>query len=278
MAVISIECPWHHMTRPELDAAYNNGAAVANSADKIAEWRERSERLRAREPQLLDLRYGDRPRNRIDVFTCGREGAPLFVFIHGGYWQRNDKEIFSCIAEGPMAAGFDVALPGYTLAPDVSLTEIVDEVRAAVRWLRREGPRHGVAHRQLFVGGWSAGGHLTAMTMAMPEVDGGLAISGIFDVEPCRFNYLNDKLRLSEEEAESMSPIRHMPQASGPLAIAYGTAELPELQRQSQAYAQVRQGAGLTGSLLPLEGHDHFSILEELAIPRGLLVAALSAL
>jgi arylformamidase len=124
------------MTRVQLDAAYNNSAAVANSADKIAEWSERSARLRARQGQLLDLRYGDRPRNRIDVFTCGRAGAPLFVFVHGGYWQRNDKEIFSCMAEGPMADGFDVALPGYTLAPDASLTDIVAEVRAAIRCAR----------------------------------------------------------------------------------------------------------------------------------------------
>jgi arylformamidase len=278
MSVTSAERLWRGMTRSELDAAYNNGAAVANSADKIAEWRERSARLRARQPQLLNLRYGDRPRNRIDVFTCGRDRAPLFVFIHGGYWQRNEKEIFSCMAEGPMADGFDVALPGYTLAPEASLTEIVAEVVAAVRWLRREGPVYRLAHGRLFVGGWSAGGHLTAMVMAMPEVDGGLAISGIFDVEPCRLNYLNDKLRLSVEEAQAMSPIRSLPQASGPLAVAYGTAELPELQRQSQAYAEARREAHLTGSLLPLEGHDHFSVLEELATPGGRLVAALSTL
>jgi arylformamidase len=278
MSVTSAERLWRGMTRSELDAAYNNGAAVANSADKIAEWRERSARLRARQPQLLNLRYGDRPRNRIDVFTCGRDRAPLFVFIHGGYWQRNEKEIFSCMAEGPMADGFDVALPGYTLAPEASLTEIVAEVVAAVRWLRRESPVYRLAHGRLFVGGWSAGGHLTAMVMAMPEVDGGLAISGIFDVEPCRLNYLNDKLRLSVEEAQAMSPIRSLPQASGPLAVAYGTAELPELQRQSQAYAEARREAHLTGSLLPLEGHDHFSVLEELATPGGRLVAALSTL
>src|SRR5215470_3211283 len=276
MSVTSAERLWRGMTRSELDAAYNNGAAVASSADKIAEWRERSARLRARQPQLLDLCYADRPRSRIDVFTCGRDRAPLFVFIHGGYWQRNEKEIFSCMAEGPMADGFDVAMPGYTLAPEASLTEIVAEVAAAVRWLRREGPEYRVAHGRLFVGGWSAGGHLTAMVMAMSEVDGGLAISGIFDVEPCRLNYLNDKLRLSAEEAQAMSPIHSLPQASGPLAVAYGTAELPELQRQSQAYAEARRKAQLTGSLLPLEGHDHFSILEELATPGGRLVAALS--
>jgi arylformamidase len=278
MSVMSPEILWRGMNRAELDAAYNNSAAVANSADKVAEWRERSTRLRSRQSELLDLRYGGRPRNRIDLFRCGRDAAPLFVFIHGGYWQRNEKEIFSCMAEGPLADGFDVALPGYTLAPDVTLTDIVEEMRASIRWLRREGPAHGVARHRLIVAGWSAGGHLTAMTMDMPEVDAGLAISGVFDVEPCRLNYLNEKLGLTGEEAFAMSPIRHLPEASGPLAIAYGTAELPELQRQSRDYWQARDRAGLPGSLLALDGDDHFSILEELATPGGRLVEALSAL
>jgi arylformamidase len=276
MNVTSTELLWRGMTRAQLDAAYNNSAAVANSADKIAEWSERSARLRARQGQLLDLRYGDRPRNRIDVFTCGRAGAPLFVFIHGGYCQRNDKEIFSCMAEGPMAGGFDVALPGYTLAPDASLMDIVAEVRAAIRWLRQGG--HGFTCQKLIVGGWSAGGHLTAMVMGMPDVDAGLAISGIFDVEPCRLNYLNDKLRLTADEAFAMSPMRRLPTSSGPMTMAYGAGELPELQRQSQDFWQAREAAGLPSTRLALAGHDHFSILEELATPGGELVAALSAL
>jgi arylformamidase len=269
---------WRGMTRAELDAAYNNSAAVANSADKVADWRARSAQFRSQRNQLLDLRYGEQPRNRIDIFTCGRASAPLFVFIHGGYWQRNEKETFSCMAEGPLAAGFDVALPGYTLAPDASLTQIVAEVENAIGWLRREGPRHGVARQRLVVGGWSAGGHLTAMAMNLPEVDAGLSISGVFDVEPCRLNYLNEKLRLTAEEAFAMSPIRHLPKTSGPLAITYGSAELPELQRQSRDYWRARDAAGLTGPLLALKDHEHFSIMEELARPQGRLVAALSAL
>jgi arylformamidase len=278
MSVISSEIVWRGMTRAELDAAYNNSAAVANSAEKIAAWRQRSTQLRSDQNRLLDLRYGERPRNLIDIFPCGKEAAPLFVFIHGGYWQRNEKETFSCMAPGPMASGFDVALPGYTLAPDATLTDIVAEIRAAVRWLRREGPGYGVARHRLVVGGWSAGGHLTAMSMDMAEVDAGLAISGIFDVEPCRLNYLNDKLRLTFDEAAAMSPILHLPKTSGPLAIAYGGAELAELQRQSRDYAHAREAAGLPGSLLELKAHDHFSIMEELASPEGKLVAALSAL
>jgi acetyl esterase/lipase len=267
------EIIWRGMTRAQLDAAYNNGAAVKNSADKIADWTARSAALRARPGALLDLAYGPRPRNRLDIFRCGVPNAPLLAYIHGGYWQRNSKEIFACLAEGPLARGFDVAMIGYTLAPDATLTAIVQEVRAAVGWLRANGAAHGVAGGKLVVSGWSAGGHLTAM--ALPDADAGLAISGVFDITPCRLNYLNDALQMTVEEQLTLSPIRQLPARSGPLVVAYGTGELPELQRQSRDYHAARLAAQLPSELLPLEGHDHFSILEELADPDGQLTKAL---
>ena len=267
------EIIWRGMTRAQLDAAYNNTAAVRNSADKLADWTERSKRVRAERSELLDLEYGRRPRNRIDIFRCGKAHAPLLVYIHGGYWQRNAKEFFACLAEGPIARGFDAALVGYTLAPEATLTEIVGEVRMAIHWLRVNGPRYDIASAKLIVSGWSAGGHLTAMALA--DADAGLAISGIFDIEPCRLNYLNDALRLTMEEQVLLSPIRQLPRSSPPLVIAYGTAELPELQRQSRDYHNARRHAVLPSELVPLDDHDHFSILEEMADPNGKLTDAL---
>lgn len=262
---------WRGMTRAELDAAYNNSAAVPQSAKYLEDWTARSAAFRAARSEHLDIAYGPRERNRIDLFRCGSRGAPLLLFIHGGYWQRNSKDAFAWIAEGPLALGLDVALPGYTLAPEVTLTEIVEEVRAAVTFLRREGPARGVGAGRLVVSGWSAGGHLTAMTMGMAEVDAGLSISGIFDVEPCRLNYLNEKLRLSAEEAAAMSPLHHLPARAGPLVCAYGARELPELRRQSEDFMVAWSARGLRGRAMPLAGHDHYSILDELASPSGRL-------
>jgi arylformamidase len=267
---------WRGMTRDELDVAYNNGAAVKNSAAKLEEWTQRSIRLREQHQHTLDLAYGSRPRNRIDLFRCGKPQSPLLVFFHGGYWQRNAKEMFACVAEGPLARGFDVALPGYTLAPEATLPEIVAESHAAIRWLRREGARSGIGRTKLIVSGWSAGGHLAAMAMGLAEVDAGLAISGVFDVEPCRLNYLNAALNLTASDAAAMSPQRHLPERSGPLVIAYGTGELPELQRQSRDYWSALSADGHKAQLLPLAGCDHFSALEELARPGGQLVDALT--
>jgi arylformamidase len=270
--------PWHDMTRAELDAAYNNSAHVSDSADRLARWERRSEQLRAQQAGCLNQRYGPRPRNLIDIFRCGTPGAPLLLFIHGGYWQRNSKEVFSCMAEGPLTAGFDVALPGYTLAPEADLTSIVAEIRATIAWLRSEGPALGVATGQLIASGWSAGGHLATVAMSWPEVDAGLSISGIYDLEPIRLGTLNDNLSLSRAEALALGPLHNLPNRAGPLTVAYGTAELPELQRQSRDFFACWTSAGLEGRLLPLEERNHFSILDELAAPGGLLIQVLQHL
>jgi acetyl esterase/lipase len=272
------EIVWRGMTRAELDKAYDNTSAVADSGRRRDGWIERSERFRTLHSEGLDLAYGPRPRNKLDLYRCGAAKAPLFAFIHGGYWQRNSKEIFACMAAGPLASGLDVAFLGYTLAPEATLSAIIEEIVQAVRWLRREGPRHGVAQGRLVVSGWSAGGHLTATTLAMDEVDAGLAISGIYDVEPCRLNYLNEKLNLTAEEAARTSPLLHLPEKSAPVVLAYGTAELPELQRQSVAYHEARRAAGLASELLPLAGLNHFSIMDELEAPTGALSRAAAGL
>ena len=269
---------WNNMTRAELDAAYDNTSAVADSGERREAWVTRSDAFRKRHADGLDLAYGPRPRNKIDLFRCGTARAPLFAFIHGGYWQRNAKETFACMAAGPLANGMDVAFIGYTLCPEATLPEIVDEIAAAVRWLRREGPHRGAGEGRLVVSGWSAGGHLTATTLAMDEVDAGLAISGIYDVEPCRLNYLNDKLRLTAEEAAQTSPLLHLPKKSAPVVLAYGTGELPELQRQSVAYHDARRAAGLPSELQALAGLNHFSIMDELEKHDGVLARAAHAL
>lgn len=261
------------MRRSELGAAYNNGAAVKNSERKLAQWTARGVATRARPGALLDLAYGPRPRNTIDIVPCGHAGAPLFAFIRGGYWQRNSKEVFACMAEGPLAHGFDAVLIGYTLAPDATLTETVGEVRAAVRWLHAKGSALGVALGKFILCGWSAGAHLTAMALA--DADAGLAVSGLYELKPCRLNYVNDKLKLTPDEQLALSPIGILPAASPPLVIAFGTGELAEMQRQSRDYAAARRPAKLPTQELPLAGHDHYSILEELAAPDGALTQCL---
>ena len=268
------------MDRAALDAAYNNTAAVgpAQREAYVAAWMKRSDAIRTTAGARLDLRYGDGARHRLDVFPCGRTGAPTLVYIHGGYWQTNDKEPYAFLGEGLLPAGFNLALIEYTLAPAVRLDEIVREVRRAVAWVIDHAKELGGDPARVFVSGHSAGGHLTAMAMTEPRVAGGVAISGIYDLEPIRLNYLNEKLGLDVGEAERNSPMRYLPSRAAPLVVTVGLGELPELVRQSEEYAAAWQGRGLRGLYLPVARHDHFSILEELAQPNGAILAALKDL
>ena len=125
---------WRSMSQQERDLGLNNGVAVAGSADIVAGWERRSAEMRARCPHHLDLRYGPRERNRID-FLRAREDGPTLLFIHGGYWQHRAKESFALFAEGPLAYGINVALIGYTLAPDATLDQIVAEIHAGIDFL-----------------------------------------------------------------------------------------------------------------------------------------------
>jgi arylformamidase len=266
------------MDRAALDAAYNNTAAVgpAKRAQYVADWMARSDAVRRTPGAQADLRYGDGPRHRLDIFPCRRAGAPILVFLHGGYWQMNDKEPYAFLGEGLLPAGFTLALVEYTLAPAVRLAEIVDEVRHAVTWVIEHAKTLGGDPARVFVSGHSAGGHLTALAITDRRVAGGIGISGIYDLEPIRLNYLNEKLGLDAAEAERYSPVRHLPAEAPPLVVTVGLGELPELVRQSEGFATAWRRRGLRGSYLPLSRHDHFSILEELARPNGEILAALT--
>ncbi len=188
---------WRKLSRAELDRGLNNGEAVAGSGEIVAGWERQSADLRKRHPDHLDLRYGPRERNRID-FLKVHDDAPTLLFIHGGYWQNRAKENFTMFAEGPLGYGINVALIGYTLAPDATLDAIVAEIHAGIDFLIRELPALGGDGKGLVVSGWSAGGHLTSMALSHPYVKAGMAISGIYDLEPIRHSYLNVKLGLDE--------------------------------------------------------------------------------
>lgn len=265
------------LNRAALDAAYNNSAAVTDSSALMADLRARGDRLRREMPRYVDLRYGIAPRNRIDYFPAPARG-PVMIFIHGGYWQMRAKEDFSALARGPLAHGIGVAIVGYTLAPAISLSGIVAEIRAAIGWLAGRIDDYGGDASRLYVAGWSAGAHLTAMVLDEPVVKGGLAISGIYDLEPMRACYINDKLKLDEDDVQRLSPLRQLPAASPPLMVTCGGAELPELRRQSAAFAAARERAGLPGRFAELDGHNHFTLLEELASPTGALTTLLREL
>lgn len=272
---------WREFSRAELDAAYNNGAAVANSQALLAAWRERSAAFRGSHPGAkLDVAYGPHERQGVDFYPCGKTGAPALLLIHGGYWQIpvHTRATFAALAQGPLAHGIDVGFAGYVLAPQATLASIVAQIREAIDLFGRILEAHGSDRTRVVLAGWSAGGHLAVSTLDHPLATGALAISGIFELEPLRHSYINDKLGLTETLARSLSPMRDPGAVRKPVALAVGAKELPELIRQTRDYAAARRAAGAPVVCDEFAGHDHFTIVEELAAPDGLLTAMVRAL
>ncbi len=260
------------MNRAELDTAYSNTGRLADFPGLMRDYRARSDALYAARDCRRDLHYGPGLRQTYDWISCGQPDAPVFVFLHGGYWQHCVKEDFAFCAAGPLAQGHDVILAEYTLAPQAGMTQIVAEIGLLLDHLAPQ-----LAGRPLCLAGHSAGGHLAAMHCGHPVVGKVLAISGLFDLEPIRLGELNDKLQLTEAEVAACSPQRNIA-AGPPMLIAVGTDELPELIRQSRDYAETCRQAGERATLLHVSGCDHFQVLDDLADPQGVQLTALARL
>jgi acetyl esterase/lipase len=268
---------WRTMSQEERDLGLNNGVAVADSTGMVAGWERRSAEMRTRYPDHIDLRYGPRERNRIDFLKAG-DKAPTLLFIHGGYWQNRAKEVFTIVAEGPIAHGINVALIGYTLAPDATLDEIVAEIHAGIGFLTKKLPALGAASDGIVVSGWSAGGHLASMALSHPQVRAGMAISGIYDLDPIRHSYLNVKLRLDGPMSRRNSPMMQPDGPIKPLSLVVGSAELPLLRKQTADFAGHRARYGLPVTYEEIPGADHFSIMQEMMSPNGRITALIRQL
>lgn len=247
----------------------------------------RSAAARRRLTCHLDVPYGDTPRQVLDVFPASRPGAPVFFFIHGGYWRAMDKNIYSEAVEPVIAAGGAAVLPEYELCPAVTIPDIVDQVRRALVWTFDNIDDHGGDPGRIHVGGHSAGGHLTGMMMAtdwssdhgLPAdlVRGAVPISGVFDIEPHRHTDLQEDIRLTAETAAANSP-QHLPlHFNGPVVCAVGGGESESFRRQSRDFARKCEEHGLEAEYLEMDADNHFDVTDRLADPGHPLTKAILA-
>ena len=189
---------WKNLKKDELDKAYNNSLAVVNSVELIEAWMQTSAEIRERVRGETDIAYGLHPRQSYDFFSAGNN-SPIMVYIHGGFWQFRSKDDFSFIVPSLLDLGISVAILGYRLAPDAAMDHIVSDIRVGLNAIEKKVR----SERGLFPGfhliGWSAGAHLVASVLDQANVKGGFCISGVYDLEPIRNCYVNDKLRLNHE-------------------------------------------------------------------------------
>lgn len=256
------------------EAEYNIRARHPEHQSIREGWSTASERTRAALSCELDVAYGPAPRQRLDIFPAAKSGSPLLVFIHGGYWRSNDKSTYAFVAESYVPAGAAVATINYGLAPEVSMTEIVEQTRGALAWLHEHAGAYNADPERIHVAGHSAGGHLTAMLMTtdwpargQPArlLRGGCAISGLFDLAPLIQTSINADIRLDAKTARRLSPLLHLRAEGAPLIIAVGGDETDEFLRQSRAFATAWTTRRFSCQHLILPGLNHYTILSQLA-------------
>ena len=241
-----------------LEVQYNNRAAVPEHPALMAAWRDAAEAARAAHPPSR-VAYGPGQREVIDLFEANA-GAPVVMFIHGGYWQALDKSWFSGLAPAFLSHGLTLAIPNYDLCPGVSLGKIVEQMRMATRTL------HDRTGHAPVVTGHSAGGHLAACLLSEGRTSAAVAISGVFDLLPLIPTSINVALKLDPTEARTLSPL-HWP-APGPSAVLdclVGGAETDEFIRQSRDMAEAWGRYGVQTRFEALNGLNHFTVLEPLA-------------
>lgn len=272
----------------DYEAEYNNRARVQEHPEIFARWTRdaelfRDESLKSGRAEL-GLYYGDTPRQYFDLFLPeAGAAAPLAIFIHGGWWRSLDPSFYSHVARGPNARGIGVAVVGYDLCPNVSIADIIEQMRRACAFLWQR------FSRRMLVYGHSAGGHLAAAMVATdwaslyPKaptdlIPAGYSISGVFDLTPLVGISVNQDLRLDAAKARDVSPVFWPVQSGSIFDAVVGGLESSEFKRQSQIIAQAWRQAGAQTRYEEIAGANHFTVIELLADPQSAMTARVAEL
>lgn len=265
----------------DMEAEYDNRALVPEHVEILPRWERDAAAFRVTHaPQTKE--YGPAARNKVDIFRSSDSAAserPIVVFIHGGYWRALNKDIFSHMAQGILAHGFDVAMPSYTLCPEISVAGIGAEIEACCAFLAE------TEKRPLMVMGHSAGGHLAAWIcqkdiaarISQPIV-AGFGISGVYDLTPMLHVSMNDDLKLDLQSALAGSPYFAEPQENIVFDVWVGANESGEFLRQSEDFATKWREQGAHAAYIEIAGANHFTAIEPLTNMESLMVKRIVAL
>lgn len=264
-------------TQNQIDAQYNPSMGLVDPNAPGQHYVQVAQQARSSLPCVLDVPFGPTRDETLDIFPAqgaGGKPAPVFVFIHGGYWRAFSSKEFSGVALGLHALGITTVVINYALCPYVTLDEITRQTRAALAWTVRNIAQHGGDPARIAIGGHSAGGHLTAMALqtdwagdyGLPHdpFAAALLFSGLYDIAPLRYSYLQPMIQLDDGIVRRNSPAFMVRPCKTPAWVTWGGDESAEFARQSTLYHQAWQAAGNTSELRAISGANHFTVIQGL--------------
>ena len=266
-------------TQQEIDQEYNPRLIVDNFKVNVDSYFTESKRVLKEYPHQSGVAYGPTKAEILDIFPVDTATAPIHIFFHGGYWHSFQSRDFAFVAECLVRNGIAAVIVNYALCPSVKIDEIVRQSQAAVAWTYNNAGSFGANPEQITVSGHSAGGHLVGMLMSvswendygLPQdlIKGFLTISGLFDLAPFLFSWLQPKLQLTTDEVLRNSPLLQKPTSSSPVVVAVGEKESNEFKRQSENYAEYLKHRGISTKYLSVRGKNHFNIINDFLADGG---------
>jgi arylformamidase len=266
-------------TQAQIDAEYNPSLLLQPTDAPMAHFTAQALAARSTLACTLNVPYGPTRAETLDIFPAAQANAPVFVFIHGGYWRALSSKDFSGVALGLQQRGITTVVVDYALCPTVTIDEITRQVRAACAWVLRHIAQHGGDPARVSIGGHSAGGHLTAMCLqtewardyGLPQdpFAAALAFSGLYDLAALRYSYLQPMIQLDDGVVRRNSPAFAVRPCVTPLWVTWGGDESSEFARQSHTYHTAWQAVGNTALLQAQPGANHFSVIHGLEKPHS---------
>jgi arylformamidase len=261
---------WQLPVDPLLEREYSLRLRHPERTEIYARQAQASAALRNAMQGLRTIRYDTSPGCLLDFLPATQplaQAAPLFIFIHGGYWRALNRGIFTFLAKPWLDRGVHAAFIGYDLAPAVSVSRIAEQGKQAIVWLCDHAQELGVDTARILLAGHSAGAHLGACVLNSQQgwqAAGFLGISGVYDLEPLRHTSVNADLRLDAQEAHFVSPMRHVAKRATRHLLAVGGAETDGFRSQSLNFTDQLRHQGCVAQSLIVTGCTHFNILDEL--------------
>jgi len=264
------------LTKEEIENQYYlRGLRPNYQTEVIPNWIKKSKDYSEKVKPKFNLKYGKNERNVLDLYSVNNSKIFL-LYIHGGYWQRGDKSVYSFLANSFVNNNINFLTVGYDLCPSISITEIVSQAQEAIVWIWKNASKLEINKNKFIVSGHSAGGHITGMMMGtewnkissdLPNdlILAGIPISALNLLEPIRHTSLNDALKMNKEEAKSQSPIYLTPKTNASQLVVYGANETDEFHRQSNIYYEKFKSKERKIERFIVPEADHFDEMNDLS-------------